>query len=353
MLENLTNLKFLAISGCFQDYELILQLPVLSKNLKFLSLTDNDIGILKPGLFPNVKNSLVLLNLSFNKTKEILEQTFENLPNLRRLELSRNYLITLIASRFSGLSSLKELLVKNNKIKTIQLKGGGSLLPNLEVLDLSQNDIEYLEEGAFFGLRSLKVLDLTNNPVDKLGNVFEGLDNLEVLRCFGERKPKDGRIEKAFLNGMPNLRKLEIPRSDFRGIDEGAFKRVALLEELNLSGNRIKLEKGIFKELKHLRCLNLSENFLENISESSFEGLDSLEKLGLNHNNLKVLDGEGFSGLQNLKLLDLRANMLVGALDESILFEKLKSLKEIDLRGNPLIGDKFGKKASNGLKIKF
>ena len=81
-------------------------------------------------------------------------------------------------------------------------------------------------------------------------------------------------------------------------------------EELNLSGSKIQsLTKNAFEYVRHIRILNISNNFLRELGYTPFASLTNLEQLDLSHN---IIHGTGkpFVGLSNLKELNLSYNFI-------------------------------------------
>ena len=79
--------------------------------------------------------------------------------------------------------------------------------------------------------------------------------------------------------------------------------------EIDLSDNNLQiLEASLFQGLINLKELNLSKNKLENIDAKLFNGLISLEEINLSENLLVKLDVELFDGLNNLKKVFLKGN---------------------------------------------
>lgn len=124
-------------------------------NLKKLTLEYNSIRRLDPNTFRRL-TKLEELDLRCNRL--VLEEgTFEDLTNLKSLNLGSNYLCQIKANVFSGLE-------------------------NLERLGLVRNGLENLNEGVFSGLRALKKLNLNRNELKFTSlRVLEELTNIESI----------------------------------------------------------------------------------------------------------------------------------------------------------------------------
>lgn len=150
----------------------------LDFTLKHLNLQDNELDQVPVEAFRHLKN-LTLIDLSKNKIGRIVDDSFSTLNNLVTLKLSDNNL-TLYKNSFRGLElSLKNLNLKNTKLKSVPecIKG----LKSLTFLDLAQNLLTQLpgnNMGIFKNLNSLTALNLERNILQELNeNAFLGVED--------------------------------------------------------------------------------------------------------------------------------------------------------------------------------
>ncbi|KAI3359379.1 hypothetical protein L3Q82_002882 [Scortum barcoo] len=106
--------------------------------------------------------SLRVLVLTNSQIKEIQPQAFFSLSFLEKLDLSWNQLTSLPVDFSASLSALRELRLEHNNLRHI---AGYSLeyLDNMEKLDLSYNQLVMVGHGVFRGLSRLRQLYLHNN----------------------------------------------------------------------------------------------------------------------------------------------------------------------------------------------
>ncbi|XP_047531370.1 adhesion G protein-coupled receptor A3 [Vanessa atalanta] len=105
---------------------------------------------------------VVSLNLSGNAISTLSRDL--HLPNLQKLDLSRNQISLIESDAFYNMTSLQRLDLSHNQISNVYkeiFKG----LVNLERLILSQNHISVLSMGTFDYLVGLKQIDITDNPL--------------------------------------------------------------------------------------------------------------------------------------------------------------------------------------------
>mgnify|MGYP001395784482 CR=1 FL=1 len=132
------------------------------------------------------------LDLFKSGIKGIVLGAFENVDQLKWLDLGRNELTELKASTFRGLHRLRELKLHGNEIREVWA-GAFLGLDDLKYLDLSGNtrgrhgnDETDFRPGCFAGLGKLRELKLGFNYVLTFEDgVFEGLDSLETIDLKG------------------------------------------------------------------------------------------------------------------------------------------------------------------------
>lgn len=105
----------------------------------------------------------------------------EQFLNLQIFDASNQELTTLHTSYFYNCSSLKELSLKANKIKTLGYRSFRGNR-NLQSLDLSYNRLTRLNRNAFSGLDKLVTLNLTANRIYHL--IPENLGSLTSLKVL-------------------------------------------------------------------------------------------------------------------------------------------------------------------------
>jgi Leucine-rich repeat (LRR) protein len=224
-------------------------------------------------------------------------------------------------------------------------------------LDLSSNFLRTLEPSTFVGLTGLKSLDLRINMITRLQTgSFNGLNSVEQIKLtlyVSTYIDKDGRsILDILHSGGQNFRGrfllftrqhlktrflgvkkhfLEGPGLDV--IEDGVFRNLSLLHDLELSTNCIRnisnkmlhglsslrklslnqtciqmLEPYTFMEFPHLLELDLSVNRIEVLFLGVFQGLMKLRTLNLGFNKIQTVQSEAFSGLIQLHILDMIGN---------------------------------------------
>ncbi|XP_052121607.1 peroxidasin [Frankliniella occidentalis] len=130
---------------------------------------------------PRVPPDTTILDLRFNKIRDIPANTFKDMKNLHTLLLNNNHLVRLQNGMFNGLSELRYMFLYKNRIREIDSKVFRGV-PKLEQLYLHYNELEKIAPDTFSAMPSLQRLYLHFNKIDRIpGLAFLELRNLERL----------------------------------------------------------------------------------------------------------------------------------------------------------------------------
>ncbi|XP_010787951.1 peroxidasin-like isoform X1 [Notothenia coriiceps] len=138
--------------------------PAVSLQTTILDLRFNKIKDLQPGSFKRLKNLNTLL-LNNNHIRRIPRGAFEDLENLKYLYLYKNEIQSIDRQAFKGLVSLEQLYLHFNNIDSLEPESF-TQLPKLERLFLHNNRITQLVPGTFTQLQSMKRLRLDSNSLN-------------------------------------------------------------------------------------------------------------------------------------------------------------------------------------------
>ncbi|XP_059479026.1 chaoptin [Neocloeon triangulifer] len=368
-------------------------------SLREIHLDDNKIASLEPKSFTDLPR-LRILDLQGNRLPELNTDTFQNLPELEELDISYNHLKqlnfaaldqvgTLASLRFNvSHNKLKELKPVNNlmvsnsnnnqqgnyhvnvKIMDMsfnnitEITGGffrpiesaltylmlshNSMtnatreafgnMPHLQWLDLSYNNLKEVDFDAFRHTRRLQVLYMQNNDLSEIpAESFHGLTDMRVV-SFANNNLR--QLPDGLLFAASNLERLDVSNNQLTRVPIGVFSSGSgrSLCELDLSGNQIAALQptDAVNRFKSLTFLDLSDNRLTRLDDSTFLGMSQLSSLHLSHNNF---DSFGLSSA--LAALDSSPRLvelsLAGLnLDTLPSLPPLPALRELDARENIL-----------------
>ncbi|CAG0893663.1 unnamed protein product [Darwinula stevensoni] len=230
-------------------------------NLRHLDLSGNRLtGVPQAVLVP----TLEFLNISGNSGGEKVKASFDvgrnrflNTSHLKQLDLSKNYILRIHRDAFAGLSSL-------------------------ETLGLENNEIELIDEGVFLPLGSLKFLGLSGNDLSSGNpNLFHGLDSLDTLVM--ENCNVNLVHNRSVYESLPRLRQASL-----------AFNKVAQISPI------------VFRESHDLRSLDLSHNTISSWNERAFRF--PLDSLLLKNNKITTVTPAMLEDFNSVRDLDLSDN---------------------------------------------
>ncbi|XP_048386969.2 peroxidasin homolog isoform X1 [Stegostoma tigrinum] len=131
---------------------------------------------------PAVSPQTTILDLRFNKIKDIPSGAFRRLKHLNTLLLNNNQIRRIPRGAFEDLENLKYLYLYKNEIQSLDRQAFKGLV-SLEQLYLHFNQIESLEPESFSDLPKLERLFLHNNRLSQiLPRTFSQLESLKRLR---------------------------------------------------------------------------------------------------------------------------------------------------------------------------
>ncbi|XP_006157460.1 slit homolog 1 protein [Tupaia chinensis] len=327
-----------------------------------LRLNNNEISILEAtGMFKKLTH-LKKINLSNNKVSEIEDGTFEGAASVSELHLTANQLESIRSGMFRGLDGLRTLMLRTNRIGCIH-NDSFTGLRNVRLLSLYDNQISAIAPGAFDTLQSLSTLNLLANPFNcncqlawlghwlRKRRIVTGnprCHNPDFLRqiplqdvAFPDFRCEEGQEESSCLPRPQCPQEcacldtvVRCSNKHLRALPKGIPKNVT---ELYLDGNQFTLVPGQLSTFKYLQLVDLSNNRISSLSNSSFTNMSQLTTLILSYNALQCIPPLAFQGLHSLRLLSLHGND-VSTLQEGV-FADVTSLSHLAIGANPLYCD--------------
>lgn len=334
-------------------------------NLRVLDLSNNSIDSL-PSAVLSTLSRLQQLTLQGNAISFIADHALDGLTSLVFLNLADNKLVTLPPELFSDTRDVKELHLQNNSINVLA-PGLFNDLSQLLVLDLSDNELtdEWVNAATFAGLLRLVVLSLSGNNIAKLEpSVFRDLYSLQILRLEDNviqhiaentfislnnlhtlilSKNKLTRIDSNTLTGLFGLSVLSLDSNAIEYIDPEALRNSSGLQDFHLNSNKLFDVPGVLSDVPQLKTLDLGDNQITDIFNSSFASMQELVGLRLTENNIGNISKGVFDKMTALRILNLSSNKIQRV--EAGCFDANTNLLAIRLDGNYLteINGLFGK----------
>lgn len=248
-----------------------------------------------------VPENLTVADLSWNKFGCVPDWVYES-SRLEVLDINHNC-VTELPVRLLSSGSLRKLLAGWNNVCQLAERLERS---QLEVLDLQHNHLTELPHNLFIKAQSLRYLNVSANKLDNLPaaslseDAFSSLQELYVTN--------NSLTDKCvpLLTGHGHLRVLHLAYNQLQTFTASKLARLEQLEELDLSGNRLRAVPTTILNCQRLHTLSAHSNCINTFPE--------------------VLQ------LPEIKCVDLSCNELTEVTLPEMLPPKLQ---ELDLTGNP------------------
>ncbi|XP_041790927.1 PH domain leucine-rich repeat-containing protein phosphatase 1-like [Chelmon rostratus] len=266
--------------------------------LKSLHAAHNELKLLEVQPVPE---NLTVLDLSWNKLGCVPEWVCES-SKLEVLDINHNCVAELPVRLMSS-GSLRKLLAGWNEVCRLAERLERS---QLEVLDLQHNHLTELPNNLFIKAQSLRYLNVSANKLESLPAASlseESFSSLEELYVTN-----NSLTDKCvpLLTGHGHLRVLHLAYNQLQTFTASKLARLEQLEELDLSGNKLRAVPTTILSCQRMHTLSAHSNCINAFPE--------------------VLQ------LPEIKCVDLSCNELT----EVTLPEALPpKLQELDLTGNP------------------
>lgn len=266
-------------------------------------------------------NSLQEIDLSRNQlyNTEDVFMALSNLPNLKIINLSDNYLNGSLSPPPGKFLNLEDLNVNNNQLNSFSVEiSSWTSMKKFQIagnlLKEIPNDLTCWRQLAYIDMRRNKITEVHDSMCQSwtmMEKMYFGSNSLKKI-------PENigsiiSLIELDFSNNSID----EIPIS---------LSQCVLLQNLHLGNNKIKnFPPEVFAGLTSLKELQLFKNKIVTLP-SEINTLTDLERMSLSSNNIKKLPEE-IGGCTNLKELYINNNTKFSTVPTSI--GELKRLEEL------------------------
>ncbi|XP_072278632.1 PH domain leucine-rich repeat-containing protein phosphatase 2 [Pyxicephalus adspersus] len=240
------------------------------------------------------------LDLSRNCLASVPEWVCEA-KKLEALDLSWNAIAEL-PLRIMGSSSLRRLLLGHNQLKSLPCPMES--VP-LETLDVQHNMLRHLPDSLFTIALNLRFLNASANILESLPSMFSGEESGTRLQAFYLTNNQLTDQYVPFLTIHANLRVLHLAYNQLETFPASKLNKLEFLEELNLSGNRLKSIPSTVSNCKRLHTLIAHSNCISVFPE--IFNLPLIQLVDLSCNNLvEIATPESLPPV--LHELDLKGN---------------------------------------------
>jgi Leucine-rich repeat (LRR) protein len=210
---------------------------------------------------------------------------FENVPNLKKLNLSISFLNSIDIVSFRKLANLEclDFYLESSKSSQEEMKG---LFNNFKIL------------------KTIKICGISGIDESSFSNLVN-LETLEFSYCDFIPNNMKGSISCNTFSNLNKLTHLDLSSSfRLKDLDACLFKYIHNLESFAVSGLE-RIHAGAFINLNKLKKLRLESFDLVEIPSYTFQGLNSLEELNLSFYKLECIETGSFDYVKSLKRLDI------------------------------------------------
>ncbi|XP_056381831.1 PH domain leucine-rich repeat-containing protein phosphatase 2 isoform X3 [Hyla sarda] len=234
------------------EHNQLKELTLCGFSLRAVYAASNRLTVVNVYLAPS---QLVSLDLSRNCLTSAPDWICEA-KKLEALDLSWN-LLTELPLSVIACPKLRKLLLGHNQLKNMPCPA--DCIP-LESLDVQHNLLRHLPDFLFSVALNLRFLNASANALESLPSMCSGEENgtrLQVLYLTNNQLT-DQYVP--FLTIHMNLRVLHMAFNQLETFPASKLNKLEHLEELNLSGNRLKSIPSTVSNLKHLHTLIAHSN---------------------------------------------------------------------------------------------
>ncbi|KAM3955803.1 LOW QUALITY PROTEIN: slit guidance ligand, partial [Aphomia sociella] len=305
------------------------------KELKLLQLSENLIHTIERDAFLEL-NGLERLKMNNNRIGQLPDGLFLRLRHLQRLDLSRNELTAISRRTFRGLTSLKSLHLDGNQLKCVDEKALEHL-KSLEVLTLTNNNLTYLSLEPVAVTR-LHTLRLTDNPVvcdcrvARLATAVRAANLLGV----GAKCQAPATLRGALLTELDHDQFCSGPTTAITGecSAEPRCPPPAAAPEGTVDC-REKLLSELPAAIPHRATeIRLEQNEITEVGAAAFSAVKRVARIDISNNKITNIASDAFSGLTHLTSLVLYGNKIKDL--PSGIFHGLGSLQLLLLNSNEI-----------------
>ncbi|XP_069079112.1 CD180 antigen [Pleurodeles waltl] len=338
-MQNLNSLETLHLGN---NYLTSIKLPTgfLGKRLKYLDFQLNNIHSISATDVENLKQATnISLILKGNYIKYIEPRSF-NLSVFYTLDFAGCASSVEISVILVGLMGVNAHILRIGTFQDVADNIGIAphmlqAICNITTAEVNLQNMHFsgLSSSTFQCLTKIQKLDLTNTGLSDLPS---GISNNSLLTDLILNENSFEHACDIKLASFPFLTRLSLKRTEALQLGSGCFKDLAKLQYLDLSISGIGSSdccSAQFQGLVSLKYLNLSYNDMHTVQDLAFQDNIHLELLDFTHTHLKVnASQKPFRNLQHLRMLNLSSSH--ADTSNRDLLTGLKSLVILNLKGN-------------------
>lgn len=320
--------------------------------LKVLDFSVNAIQSLDKNIFRR-NTKLEILRMDVNPLKRFDCNWFLSMENLRSLEVPLRFIdeLDLSCDRclvYFDWNNANEVIFRLPNVEN-DLRFGKADFKQLNYFNVNGNRFENISEILNLLGSTLRTLDLSGNHLGDLDSrAFQQFTNLEVLKLSDtnlatllDSASKTPKISSNFALSLAQLTKLKSIDISNNNLQNLNFSSLSLtlrrLTSLKIANSQLRNIADLLALLSPfaLESLDVSHNFVGQISAMTFRRFTNLQSLNLSHTNLSNFRFSTFYHQSKLQLLDISYNNLA-KVDFTLFTRRFNNLSTLNLEGNNL-----------------
>uniref|UniRef100_A0A8C6U7N6 TIR domain-containing protein n=1 Tax=Neogobius melanostomus TaxID=47308 RepID=A0A8C6U7N6_9GOBI len=270
---------------------------------------------------PDIPRTATYLDLSENQLTKISQNDLTGFIRLQTLSVRINVISQIEVGAFSDLLALNELNLARNKLRNLSDNMFDGL-SHLSILDLSRNKIKSISKFAFYNLDNLQELNLWNNNLSLdlrgIGRFFDKglLDfacGIPSLRMLYLQYNDITVLNNSLLQSCANLTELDLSQNSMTDLAESSLQIVDSVENLYLLSSHSESDKGLLEmacEIPTLQKLDSVDYSIPILNESILQSCTNLTELHLQYNSMSDLTESSLQMLTRLTRLTINQNQL-------------------------------------------
>ncbi|KAK1156884.1 trophoblast glycoprotein-like [Acipenser oxyrinchus oxyrinchus] len=212
-------------------------------------------------------------------------------------------------------------------------------LGDVTKLSLSNNRITVIESHTFAALHNLRVLDLSNNGLsvihpDSFNSENNSIRDLNLSRALYNHSAIGDLAAAMCRGGFGNLRKLDLSENEIVYLPIGIFSSLTALRHLDLRNNSLVVIKNSTFAGLDLEALDLRLNAIQTLRAGSLRELDRMERVQIQMRDNPFVCNcgiEDFADWLNATAKVVDADRLVCVLPKELHNTSLRAAQDLDL----------------------
>lgn len=294
-LDNASPYEYLSYLNYTSDYLALIDCPFPEK------------GSFAPG-WPNLKK-LLIEHETIRETSALKPEHFDGMEGLLFLRVEVNSTNGITGDLFENLTEIKQIELYDKRVDANAFRN----MKKVETIKLSIKTVEGVQEFTATPLKALETLYTFYLIHTNFGHLTKRFfDGAEQIGYLAISDCNITEIDGDTFDKLTNLREFFYWSNDLAEFPEGMLKNKPELWRVNVvfSKSLLSLPKGFLSNLPKLRTVIIINNGIETIPGDLFYNSPNISEIELHYNQIQHFPNELIAGLNNLKSLKIYDNRI-------------------------------------------